>query len=241
MIFLFTDFGAAGPYLGQVQAALTLAAPGIPVIDLVNNAPSTDPAASSYLLAALARQLPAGCVVLGVVDPGVGGPREPVAVQADGRWFVGPDNGLFAGVASDASRLEWRVIDWRPARLSASFHGRDLFAPIAAWIARGEFSWAGRRRDAPDFRGWGADCDRIVYCDVYGNAFTGRRYDDRLAGKHLAVNGVRLASAGTFCDVPRLAPFWYPNSLGLVEIAVNCGSAQAALGLEIGMPVRWAD
>ena len=139
MIVMFTDFGVAGPYAGQMKAALAAVAPAVSAIDLMHDAPVFRPKASAYLLAALVRPLPAGTVVLGVVDPGVGSPgRRPVAARAGGRWFVGPDNGLFAIAAQHAGGGEWWEIDWRPERLSNTFHGRDLFAPVAARLALGE-------------------------------------------------------------------------------------------------------
>ncbi|MCU0735764.1 MAG: SAM-dependent chlorinase/fluorinase [Methylotetracoccus sp.] len=241
MIFLFTDFGAEGPYLGQVKAAIRSVAPDIDVIDLVSNAPNADPESSAYLLAALSSVLPVDCVVLGVIDPGVGGSRDPIVLHADGRWFVGPDNGLFNVVAVQASQIEWSVIDWRPERLSASFHGRDLFAPVAARIARHDFLWAQHRQPQPDLEDWPADRDRIIYFDTYGNAFTGRRYEDSLTGQRLLVNRCALPEGDTFCTVPGNTAFWYRNSIDLVEIAVNRGSAREALGLELGMPVRFID
>src|SRR5215813_9228487 len=94
MIVLFTDFGLTGPYTGQVKAVLHHLAPEVPVVDLFADAPSRNPKASAYLLAAYAVWFPAGTVFLAVVDPGVGGERPAVAVAADGRWFVGPGNGL---------------------------------------------------------------------------------------------------------------------------------------------------
>ncbi|MFQ5765703.1 MAG: SAM-dependent chlorinase/fluorinase, partial [Rhodospirillales bacterium] len=136
MIVLFTDFGLDGPYLGQVKAVLYRDAPGIPIVDLFANAPAHDPKRAAYLLAAYAPAFPAGTVFLAVVDPGVGGARAAGVLDADGRWYVGPENGLFALVQR---RVEapprWWEIRWRPERLSATFHGRDLFAPVAARIA----------------------------------------------------------------------------------------------------------
>ena len=138
MIVLFTDFGLEGPYIGQMQAVLCRETPRIPVVNLCADVPCHEPRAAAYLLAAYAVEFPEGSVFLGVVDPGVGGERAAVVVRADGRWYVGPDNGLFNVVAMRAGAVEWWDITWRPARLSASFHGRDLFAPVAARIARGE-------------------------------------------------------------------------------------------------------
>ncbi|MBX6322432.1 MAG: SAM-dependent chlorinase/fluorinase, partial [Rhodospirillaceae bacterium] len=138
MIVLFTDFGLHGPYTGQVKAVLHGMAPGMPQIDLFADAPAGDPRASAYLLAAYATWFPAGTVFLCVVDPGVGGPRPAVIVEADGRWYVGPGNGLFEMVVRRAAIARRWDIAWRPERLSRSFHGRDLFAPVAAMLARGD-------------------------------------------------------------------------------------------------------
>ena len=239
MILMFTDFGAEGPYLGQMEAVLRRQAPGAAVINLLSNAPVGDPRRSAYLLAALCRRFPEGSVFLAVVDPGVGGERLPVALSADGRWFVGPDNGLFNTVALQSSESQWRRIDWRPERLSASFHGRDLFAPIAARIARGDTAWESTVFPGPDLSGWPSDLPEIVYFDHYGNAMTGTRHRAELDRCSLRVNGHRIPQAGTFCEVAEGGAFWYRNSMDLVEIAVNRGRADAALGLAPGMAVSF--
>ena len=95
MIVLFTDFGLQGPYTGQMKAVLQQMAPGMPAIDLFADAPVGNPKASAYLLAAYAEWFAAKTVFLCVVDPGVGGTRPPIILEADGRWYVGPGNGLF--------------------------------------------------------------------------------------------------------------------------------------------------
>jgi S-adenosylmethionine hydrolase len=256
MIVLFTDFGPAGPYVGQMKAVLHGAAPGVAVIDLLSDAPAHDPRAAAYLLAAYANDFPADAVFLCVVDPGVGSARAAVAVQADGRWFVGPDNGLFNVIALRAQGLRWWDITWRPARLSATFHGRDLFAPVAARLARGEpppgdLCAAEQRID----RGWDQDYARIIYVDHFGNAITGIRaaqigsgigsgIDSRIDSgtdrqRRLEAGGRLLPGARTYADVAPGAAFWYVNANGLVEIAVNRGSAAAQLGLRVGDAVTW--
>ncbi len=235
MILLFTDFGLSGPYTGQVKAVLTQQAPGVPVIDLFADAPAFDPQLSAYLLAAHAPALPVGSLFLCVVDPGVGTDRAPVIVEADGRWFVGPDNGLFALVARRAaSRRAWRI-DWRPDRLSASFHGRDLFAPVIARLATGQpvvrTALDPATIDRPD---WPDDLARIVYVDVYGNAMTGLRAAILPSTATLRV-GDRVAHRHrTFADAPRGAALWYENSNGLAEIAVHAGRADRDWGLSVG-------
>jgi hypothetical protein len=238
MIVLFTDFGLAGPYTGQVKAVLTQAAPGVPVIDLFADAPAGNPKAAAYLLAAYSAWFPAGTVFLCVVDPGVGGGRPPVAVEADGRSFVGPGNGLFEIVRRRAALARIWEITWQPPGLSATFHGRDLFAPVAAMLARGE-PVPGELRDAAWLRrpDWPDDLAEIVYIDHYGNAMTGLRTGAVPAGTALSVAGRTIAGARTFGDRRQGEALWYENSNGLIEIAVNRGRADRTLGLAIGTPI----
>jgi S-adenosylmethionine hydrolase len=239
MIALFTDFGLHGPYTGQMKAVLLEMAPGVPVVDLFADAPAGDPKASAYLLAAYAAWFPEGAVFLCVVDPGVGGERPAVIVEADRRWYVGPGNGLFELVARRARKAQRLDIAWRAKTLSASFHGRDLFAPVAAMLARGDKPPGRPRADDADRRpDWPDDLAEIVYVDHYGNAMTGLRAAMLPAGAKLAVTGRLLERARTFGDRPPGAAFWYENSNGLAEIAVNSGRADRELGLSIGMAVE---
>src|SRR5205814_6177496 len=138
IIVLFTDFGLEGPYIGQVKAVLHQIAPGVPVVDLFADLPAAKPQPAAYLLAVYGAWFPPGTIILAVVDPGVGGERAAVVVEADSRWYVGPDNGLFELVTRRASRARSWEISAPPEAISASFHGRDLFAPIAALLARGD-------------------------------------------------------------------------------------------------------
>jgi S-adenosyl-L-methionine hydrolase (adenosine-forming) len=238
MIALFTDFGLAGPYTGQVKAVLHREAPGIAVVDLFADAPSRSPRPAAYLLAAYAAWFEAGTVVLAVVDPGVGGERGALAVIADGRWYVGPDNGLCEIVLRRAGSAKAWEIAWRPPALSASFHGRDLFAPVAARLARGDPPAAMLRRGAATrIAEWPDDLPEIVYVDFFGNAMTGLRANRLPPQARLAAGGRTLASARTFSEAPAGAAFWYENANGLAEIAVNGGRADRVLGLAIGCPV----
>jgi S-adenosylmethionine hydrolase len=238
MIVLFTDFGLHGPYTGQMKAVLQQMAPGIPAIDLFADAPAGNPKASAYLLPVYAEWFPTGAVFLCVVDPGVGGTRPSIILKADGRWFVGPGNGLFELVQRRARQTRSWDIDWKPERLSASFHGRDLFAPVAAMLARGDpppgqpSSEADRRPDWPD------DLCEIVYVDHFGNAMTGLRAAMLPPNARLVAAGRVLEHARTFSDRSPGAAFWYENSNGLAEIAVNQGRADRELGLAIGVAVE---
>lgn len=241
VIVLFTDFGATDPYLGQVKAALARAAPRAPVVDALNDAPAFAVEPAAHLLAALASRYPRGCVFFAVVDPGVGGPRDAIALEADGRWFVGPDNGLLSVVWRRAKRARCRRIGWRPASLSSTFHGRDLFAPVAAALARGRVpaGWLAVAR-SPRVLLDTADLAQVIYVDHYGNAMTGLRAADVDPAARLRTGKRSLARAPTFCGVRHGAVFWYENSLGLVEIAANQASAARKLGLRVGTPVAMA-
>jgi S-adenosylmethionine hydrolase len=238
MIVLFTDFGVAGPYVGQMKSVLCQRAPSTPVIDLMHDAPAFDAQASAYLLASLVSEFPRDCVFLCVVDPGVGSERRPLIARINGRWFVGPDNGLFDIVAQHAmgsDEARWWEISWQPQRLSASFHGRDLFAPVAAMLANGEAP-PGQRIEIPVDRlcRWPGDLEKIIYIDHFGNAMTGIRAVSLDDDQIIAAGEQRLCRARTFADVPAGQGFWYVNSNGLVELAVNQGRADEILRLAIG-------
>jgi len=240
VIVLFTDFGLTGPYTGQVKAVLHREAPGVPVVDLFADAPAFNPRAAAYLLAAYAQEFPRNTVFLCVVDPGVGTHgRRPVIVEANGRWFVGPDNGLFHVVARRATAPRYRIIGWRPERLSASFHGRDLFAPVAARLARGEPPQdPAQRWKQEDLNEWPDDLPEVIYIDHYGNAMTGIRAAVLPQDARLGVRGHELERARTFGEVAPGTGFWYENANGLAEIAVNAGSAAQAFGIQVGTEVQ---
>jgi S-adenosylmethionine hydrolase len=177
-------------------------------------------------------------VLLAVIDPGVGTERGALIVEAEGRWYIGPDNGLFELVIRRAATPRTWDIPPPPGALSASFHGRDLFAAIAAQIARGELpSHIPRKANIGRCVDWPDDLPEIVYIDHYGNALTGLRAAVLPAGGRLTASGRVLRRARTFAEVPPGEAFWYENSNGLAEIAVNRGHAADALGLTIGSPV----
>ena len=243
MIHIFTDYGRNGPYAGQLRGVLACEAPGVPAVDLMHDAPTRNPCRSAYLLAALATEMAPGDVCIAVVDPGVGGDRPAVVVCADGTRFVGPGNGLFEIVQRRASQADGWIIDWRPQRLSASFHGRDLFAPVAAMLARNEWPASGPMaegwRDDPARPGasWPDDLAEAIYIDGFGNVMTGLRAAGLGEKATVEVAGKLVSGARTFDDVAESQGFWYENALGLVEIAVNGGSAARQYGIEAGAPV----
>jgi S-adenosylmethionine hydrolase len=240
MIYLFTDYGLNDWYVGQMRAVLARMAPAVPVIDLMHGVTPFDIQAGAYLLGTLAGQLPEASISVGVVDPGVGGTRRPLMMEADGRWFVGPDNGLLALVWRRAKSRRAYRIDWRPQSLSNSFHGRDLFAPAAAMLAAGQKPDATEISDPLLPSGWPDDLWRVIHVDRFGNAVTGIRGatvgDDAL----LEARGHKLAYAPTFSAGAPDTPFWYRNSINLVELAFLGASATACYGFAPGDPVKKA-
>jgi len=175
-------------------------------------------------------------VFLAVVDPGVGGKRDAIVVKAEGQSFVGPDNGLLSLVWQRARRRKCFRIAWRPERLTASFHGRDLFAPIAGALATGRIPrrWLSRKRK-PEVLLPPRELPRVIYIDHYGNAMTGLR--EFRKSWRLRAGGRSVAYARTFEEAG--GPFWYENNMGLVEIAAPRASAARLLRLRIGSAVRW--
>jgi len=235
VIATFTDFGSDGPYLGQVRAAIYQRAAGVPVVDVFPDLPAFNVRAAAYLLPAYSQYLPVGSICLCVVDPGVGTDRGALAVLADGRWYVGPDNGLLSQVIRRASSIQAFSLTWHPRVLSSSFHGRDLFAPVCAMLADGEDP-PGDPVDTgtlqlPD---WPDDLREVVYVDGYGNAVTGLRAGQLPLTSRLEIAGVGCQYRRTFDEAPPRTPFWYANANGLVEIAVAGSSARALLNLGVG-------
>lgn len=234
MIVLFTDFGLEGPYIGQVQAVLQQQAPGIPIISLFADLEPFEIQSAACLLPAYAAVFPPATVFLCVVDPGVGSVRPGVVVKADGRWYVGPNEGLFAMLARRSGNVQcWQLAE--PVGVSASFHGRDVFAPVAARLARGgNVPGVSVPVNSLGQAGWPDDLFQVIYIDRFGNAITGVRASTVTEGVMLELNGQPLQRARTFADVPPGEAFWYENANGLVEFAVNRGRADAVLGLKTG-------
>jgi S-adenosyl-L-methionine hydrolase (adenosine-forming) len=206
------------------------------VVDALHDAPAFAIEPAAHLLAALAPRYPRKAVFFAVVDPGVGGARDAIVVQADGRSFVGPDNGLFSIVWQRGQRASCQRILWRPKRLSRSFHGRDLFAPVAAALAtRAPRGWL-EPKARPDVRLPAQDLAQVIYIDHYGNAMTGIRAASVSPKSKIRVNAKTLGRADTF-ETAR-GPFWHENSIGLVEISAPSASAAELLRLRVGSPIR---
>ena len=238
MIVLFTDFGIHDPYVGQVKARLLALAPAQQIVDLLHEAPAYNAHASAHLLAAFAPTFSPGTVFLAVVDPGVGTLRDAIVLLSGGHWYVGPDNGLMSIVATRNSDAKLWRITWQPKGMSATFHGRDLFAVVAAEIARGDFPTDKLTEVAKLNVEFDAeDLARVIYLDHFGNAWTGIRGTGIPTSARMSAKDTSFAHSASFGFVGRGEGFWFVNSVGLVELAINRGNAAQKLGLAVGDPI----
>lgn len=234
MIAIFCDFGVEGPYVGQMQAALAHHAPTIPVIPLMVDVPAYKVSAASRLLAGLVQGMPSPAVFLCVVDPGVGSSRLPIAIECDGVWYVGPDNGLLWQVKEQATDCKLYEIVFKPNQICPTFHGRDLFAPVAAELAQGNRQSLRTIVEITPAQDVITNPFEVIYHDRYGNCWTAARNNNLNATNNLQWKLQTISYAPYFAQVPKGQAFWYFNSAGFVEIAVNQGNAQADLQLNIG-------
>ena len=238
-IFLFTDFGLPAPYVGQMKAAIHRTAPAVQVVDLCQDLTPFQPRPAAYLLAALVPYLPVGASVVAVVDPGVGTERRGLVLKGSGIRLIGPDNGLLAITGHRLVDATWAALPDPESDACATFHGRDWFAPAATQLHTGQSQMLHDLGDiAPVGAPWPEDWAAVIYVDRYGNAMTGLRADRGMRqDQTLKIGGRTVRPARTFADVPVGEAFWYVNSIGLIEIAINQGNAAHQLGLEVGRPL----
>lgn len=239
VIALFTDFGVQSVYIAQMEGVIRQLAPKASILKVVSDAPAFDPLRSGYLLDAVCRYLPLGTVIVGVVDPGVGTlQRQPVVLEAGGRAYVGPGNALFSVVSQRATDSRLSEILWKPESLSATFHGRDLFAPIAAHIGAGKLAPGMLQPTLNSLPAVPNELWEVIYIDSFGNAWTGIRAESLQTNQVLMIHGTPLKSARTYAEVAPAVPFWYVNSMGLIEIAASGVNVSQRLALKIGSEVQ---
>jgi S-adenosylmethionine hydrolase len=246
LITLLTDFGTADSYVAEVKGTLLAAAPGATLVDVTHAVPPGDVRAGAYLLGRVWHRFPPGTVHLAVVDPGVGTDRAALALSIRGHYFVGPDNGLFTFVLHDA---EVQIVSMpTPTGASATFHGRDLFAPAAAALATGAalgtlgepFAGMPRRLGyaQPHYEGKSV-VGQVVYVDRFGTLVTNLTTELVPSYASIEVEGLEVGPLRrTFGDVAIGGLVAYVGSGGEVEIAVRDGSAARRLGMGVGGRVR---
>ena len=244
VLTLTTDFGTRDHYVGAMKGAVISVAPQVRVFDISHEIPSFDVAEGAFAIAQSFPHYPDGTVHVVVIDPGVGSARRPVAVAAGGHWFVAPDNGVLSLVLEAAGRFEAREVDLRHGlpRMSTTFHGRDLFAPVGARLAIGlPFDEIGPEATAlvrMDPAAASDGCGRVLHVDGFGNLVTSFRASDLPEGASLALgDGTVSARARAYASMPAGRLFLIVGSSGYVEVSMNRGSAADALGVRAGEAV----
>lgn len=247
-VTLLTDFGTRDGYVGAMKGIIASALPGVHLDDLGHDVPPGDVAGAARALAGYWNLYPGGTVHLVVVDPGVGTARRALAVEADRRFIVAPDNGVVSRVL-DAAR-SWRAVEisnpdyLRPVR-SRTFHGRDVFAPAAAHLAQGaELVRLGgpvadpvRIPEPEPSVGEDEAVGEVVQVDRFGNLITNLPGDLVLWGSSVELEGRRIPTVGTYGDVASGEPLALENSEGRLEVGVRDGSGAEVLGAGKGSRV----
>lgn len=246
LVTLLTDFGTSDSYVAEMKGVLLTAMPGVTLVDVSHAISPGDVRAGAYLLGRIWHRFPPGSVHLAVVDPGVGTARAALALAAHGHYFVGPDNGLFTLVLRDA---EVQIVALpTPEEASPTFHGRDLFAPAAAALARGAaLTQVGQPYTGmperlvytePHHEGKNV-VGQVLYVDRFGTLITNLTRDLVPPYAVIEVEGLEVGRLRrTFGDVPTGGLVAYVGSGGQVEIAVRDGSAARRLGMGVGGRIR---
>lgn len=245
LVILLTDYGSDSVYVGLIKGAIYASNPEAKVDSITNASPPFDIQAGAYLLEEGCVTFPKGTVFCVIVDPGVGTHRKPIVLATkNGYYFVGPDNGIMTLVARRFGIAEIRECTndklWR-GDVSTTFHGRDIFGPVAGALSRGTaLSNVGPRLDAMVVLDLpkshienGAVVGAVIRTDVYGNLVTNIRRDDLEAlgiergGRVDVVIGDDHFTApyvGTYGDVPQGERLVLIQSAGFVELAANMSS-----------------
>lgn len=253
IITLTTDFGLQDHYVGAMKAVILGISPDSRLVDISHDVPPQDIMAGAWILRNSAMLFPPNTVHLVVVDPGVGTDRNPVAVRVKDQYFVGPDNGIFSLIDEDFELEAVRISNsslWRKEQ-SETFHGRDIFAPVAARLAAGvpfkdlgdpipelvSYKWAIPISDRDGIQGW------VVHIDRFGNLVTNisssliRESSITSNFKIYVGNAILHGIEKTFSSVADGEPVAYIGSSGNLEIAINKGNAREMLDVKKGAQV----
>ena len=239
-ITLLTDFGTADGYVGAMKGAIAQIAPSVLIDDISHVIGPGDIISGAFAIRRYWDRYPAGSVHVVVIDPGVGTDRRALLIEADGRYLIGPDNGVFTFALNHASdvRCFELISDDIPSR---TFHGRDLFAPAAARIVNGDRGMVGDEvRDAirvifPRYYTTDASVrGEIINVDRFGNLISNVPGHELKAGMIARVKDRDICIAGTYGDVDPGDLLCLINSDGMLEIAVRNGNAALSLHAERG-------
>jgi S-adenosylmethionine hydrolase len=253
IITLTTDFGLADPFVGMMKGVLLGIAPDAQLVDLTHDIHSYDILEAAFVVESSYRYFPSGTVHVIVVDPGVGSDRRAMAATANGHIFVAPDNGVLSlilqndAVASPSRAFEITNKSLFPGPISRTFHGRDIFAPVAAHLARGTplesvgpriVDFVKRPFPVPRLQG---NCllGTVLRIDKFGNMITNLRLADLGQRFTITVAGLPLTKlCSSFSEASPGEFFAIEGSSGLIELALNQGSAADRLKVGRGAEIK---
>ncbi len=266
-IALLTDFGLEDPYVGIMKGIIAELSPASPMIDITHQIPPGDIQRGAFVLWQASRDFPKGTVFLCVIDPGVGTERKAIFLQTRDQVFVGPDNGLFSYLLYNSEFSCWELSNpaFQRSNTSSTFHGRDIFAPAAAYAARSisgdqfgsEVKTVNRLTKPTQILNASSLEGEILSRDHFGNLFTSlgefKRQDDSLHYRswiddseiminntsqlQIQVKNRQLPWGKTFSSISPASCAGLIGSTGLLEIIANQSSADELLGLKKGDPV----
>jgi len=255
LITLTTDFGLREPFVGIMKGMMLARASQLRFIDMAHDVSAFQPVEAGFWLAGALRYFPSGTVHVAVVDPGVGTPRALLAAMANDQVLLAPDNGLLAPLAvrrkiDQIIRIDLaRLVQFGVSDVSATFHGRDVFAPLAAAIASGRCDPGdlGEQVDSLDLSGWPATTTRadggvagvVVAVDRFGNLISNIEATTvvALATPTVHIGGLRLPLRRTYGDAAPGDYLGLINSFEVLEVARSRGNAAAGLNLAVGAPI----
>jgi S-adenosylmethionine hydrolase len=245
-IALLSDFGTRDWFVASMKGVILSINPAAVIVDITHDIPPGDIAAAAFNLLACHSSFPVGTIFVGVVDPGVGSRRAALAVRAGGYAFIGPDNGLFSLVIDNYYKCEIRSIENRRCfqkEISSTFHGRDIFAPVGAYLSKGlAFGKLGPRLKTiaglsmpSAARAIKKDIvGSVIYIERFGNAVTNIPSSLAIQASRIRVKGHTIPLCGCYSDVAKGKPVAVAGSCGFVEISVNSGNAAKKMNLSIG-------
>lgn len=256
IVTLTTDFGTKDPFAGIMKGVILGIAPRAQIVDLTHQLPAFQITAGALAISDAWRFFPKKTVHVVVVDPGVGSARRPIVIEAGGHYFIGPDNGVLTLAAQQAGKPRARHLTNRKyflREVSQTFHGRDVFAPVAAHLAKGSVRPAALgpvitdaatltlpKPERISTRTWSGE---VIHVDRFGNLITNfhlREFADLARGRISLLAGIHPVDymVRSYAEAPPGEPVAILGSSGYLEIVLNQDSASARLGCAAGTPVE---
>jgi S-adenosylmethionine hydrolase len=243
-IAIITDFGLKDWFTASMKAVIFSINPNANIIDICHDIPQGDIQKAAFCLYASHNFFPKGTIFLAVVDPGVGSKRKAIAVKTTEHFFIGPDNGVLSLCINKYQSYEIRLLENKNfflKEISSTFHGRDIFAPVAAYLSRGvSFNKVGTKTNnfitlsfnkveetKKYFIG------KIIYIDIFGNAITNFPISFASKIKSIYVKNKKIPLKKCYSDVGKNEFLSLPGSCGFIEISANCNSAEKLLKLKV--------